>query len=104
MTVWEIPLTPLPQILRVNLAGASYMLRVLHRTTDMGGWCMDIADITGNLLVCGIPLVTGADLLGQYGYLNFGGQMYILSDGDRSAVPTFDGLGSASRLMWVTEP
>lgn len=103
-TVWEIPLSPLPQILRVNLAGTSYMLRLLYRSADMGGWIMDIADVTGNLLVCGIPLVTGADLLGQYGYLNFGGQLGIITDGDPDAVPTFDGLGSSSRLLWITEP
>jgi len=61
---------------------------------------MDISDNLGNPMVCGVPLVTGADLLAQYGYLGFQGKLYIVTDGFRAGVPTFDGLGVSSRLYY----
>ena len=55
-------------------------------------------------MVCGIPLVTGADLLAQYAYLGFPGQLWIWTDGVRDAVPSYLGLGLSSHLFFVTVP
>lgn len=102
MTLFEIPLSGAPQRFNISLAGTVYSLTFLYRDAPMGGWCLDINDNLGNPLVCGIPLITGADLLAQYAYLNFGGAMVIFSDGNKALVPTFDNLGSGSHLYWVT--
>jgi hypothetical protein len=106
MQAFEIPLTPSPQRFSIQLGGAAYSLTFQFRNAGLPGqggtWILDIADDLGNPLVCGIPLVTGADLLAQYGYLNFGGGLMVMSDGDPAAVPTFANLGVASHLYWIT--
>jgi len=56
---------------------------------------------TGALLIAGIALVTGTDLLGQYAYVGIGGALYVATDGNPDAVPTFDNLGGSCKLYWV---
>jgi hypothetical protein len=46
-------------------------------------------------------LVTGADLLEQFGYLDLGGAFIVQTDHDIDAVPTFANLGTAGRLYFV---
>lgn len=50
-----------------------------------GYWLMSIADANNNLLLSGIPLLTGAypaaNLLAQYGYLKIG-SAYLLNTGN----------------------
>jgi hypothetical protein len=99
MTVYEVPLTPQPQTLSVVFPnGQSYNLRLIYLFTPNDCWELDIADSDDNPLVQGIPLVTGADLLAQYEYLNFGCQMYCATDADPDAVPRFFNLGSSAHL------
>lgn len=100
MSIFEIPLKPsTPTKMAIQFPnGNTYNLRFAFVNVDQGGWIMDISDVNGNPLVCGIPLVTGADLLAQYAYLGLGGPMYVISDGWPAAVPTFANLGSGSRL------
>ena len=102
--VYEIPLSGMPQRFSIALLGVTYQLNFQYRAAPEAGWVMDIADVLGNPLVCGIPLVTGADLLAQYRYLNLGGMLWVLSDGDPVAVPSFENLGSGSHLYWWLEP
>ena len=101
MAVYEIPLSPQPQALNVTFpSGVSYDLRLVYLFTPNDCWELDINDSDGNPIVCGIPLVTGADLLAQYAYLNFGCKMYCTTDGDNSAVPRFYNLGNTAHL-WL---
>jgi hypothetical protein len=100
-TVSEIPLSGTPQFFTIALAGTTYQLVFTYRDAPGGGWVMDINDAQGNPIACGIPLVTGTDLLAQFGYLNFGGQLWVKSDGVPDALPTFDNLGTGSHLYWV---
>jgi hypothetical protein len=102
MNGFEIPLSGMPQRFRIALLGVTYQLNFQYRAAPMGGWVLDIADAAGVPLVCGIPLVTGHDLLEQYHYLNFGGALMVFSDGDPDAVPSFENLGSSSHLVWIT--
>lgn len=69
-----------------------------------GGWILDIlnsSDKPGRPIVCGIPLVTGANLLEQYSHLGISGELWVATDADPDAVPTFDNLGQAGRLYFV---
>jgi hypothetical protein len=103
LNAYEIPLTPEAQIFTVILGGVNYTLTLMWRSVDdIGGWVLDIGDGSNNPLVQGIPLVTGCDLLSQYKYLGFDGSLWVLTDGNATAVPTYPNLGSTSHLYFVT--
>ena len=98
---YEIPLSPSPQVFSVTLNGIQYELTFTWRDAAMGGWMMDIADRAGTPIACGLPLVTGSDLLAQFAYLDMRGGMTVLTDGDKFATPTFRNLGIRSHLFWM---
>lgn len=101
MSTYEIPLTPTPQTFSISLSGVDYLVTVRWNVAA-AAWCADLASVDGAAILAGVPLVTGADLLAQYGYLGLGGALVAQSDNDPDAVPTFDGLGVNGRLYWVT--
>ena len=84
------------------------MLKWCDVNTDpsQGGWVLDIRDTNNNVIIGGIPLVTGADLLAQYGYKNIGGggQLFVQSDSNPDQVPTYTNLGQTSHLYWYPNP
>lgn len=101
MTAYEVPLVAgTPQKVKVPLAGVTYTLTVKW-CVPANCWVVDIADATGTPILSGIPLITGADLLAQYGYLNFGGQIQCQTDHDLLAPPTFDNLGITGHAFFV---
>ena len=105
MQYFEIPLSPgKPTDFSVTLSGVPYQMSLRWRDNDQAGWVLDIFDINAQDLVCGIPLVTGLDLLMQYKYLGIQGSLVVLTDGDTWAAPTFDNLGTASHLYFVVGP
>jgi hypothetical protein len=104
MTPYEIPLSPQAQTFLVTLVGVQYRFTVQYRDAPNGGWTLDIATGAGAVLVAGIPLVTGANLLAQYAYLNIGVPLYVATDGDLTAVPTFQNLGQESHLYFTATP
>lgn len=101
MQTFEIPLTPNAQHFLVSLAGTQYEFTLQWRDAAQGGWILDIADSAGNPIVSGVPLITGANLLEQYAYLGIGGELWVQSDVDAGAVPTYQNLGSTSHLYFV---
>lgn len=62
----------------------------------------DISDSGGNPVLSGISVVTGADLLEQYAYLRFGGQLLAQTAHDPDAVPTFDNLGGDGKVFFLS--
>lgn len=99
--LYEIPLISEPQTLTLSLGGTDYALRL--RWNDHASlWILDIADADENDLVCGIPLVTGIDLLEQYQHLGFNGGLYAYEN-DTDVPPSFDTLGVSGGLVWATE-
>ena len=102
-TVYKIPLTPVPQDFGIVLASVSYNCRLQWNTVALC-WVLDIYDQNDNLLVGGIPLITGADLLAQYSYLDFGGQLIAQTDGTPDVVPSFTDLGASGNVYFVTSP
>lgn len=101
MTISKIPLTPQAQRFTITLAETIYRMRVTYNDRDVGGWVLDIGANDGTLIVAGIPLVPGTDLLAQYAYLQFGGMLVLTSDRGAGETPTFDGLGLTSHLFFV---
>ena len=98
--LWEIPLTPNPQRFAITLANIDLTMTVAWRNVGGAGWVLDIADANEVRVVSGIPLVTGVNLLGQYPHLGIPGALWVLTDGDTFAVPTFTNLGTGSHLYF----
>jgi hypothetical protein len=103
MTQYRIPLINVAQQLTISLAGVTYSLTVKWNSSA-NCWVVDIGDQNGVLLVGAIALVTGTDLLGQYGYLNFGGQLIAATDFNPDAPPTYSNLGTTGTVTFVTTP
>jgi hypothetical protein len=98
---FEIPLTPQAQVFSIALGGIPYQFTLMWRDAEMGGWFIDIADQNANPVVSGIPLVTGTDLLAQYAYLGFPGTLTVVTAGDPTAIPTYENLGTTSKLIFT---
>lgn len=103
MTRYEIPLTAEPQAFDIALAGVTYNLSLAWNVPAQC-WILDIADRNNVPLVDGISVVTGADLLEQYGYLAFGGRLIAETDGDLSLPPSFTNLGKESHVIFEAGP
>lgn len=100
-TPYLIPLSPTNQVFVISLAGTQYQLTFKWNDANQA-WTLDIADATGaNPIISGIPVVTGADLLAPYAYLNFGGQLIVQTTNNTNAVPTLANLGSAGQVYFV---
>lgn len=102
-SIVEIPVQPSQaQRFSVRLGGAVYNMRLTFNAAQDACWILDIGDGNGNLLVGGIPLVTGVNLVAQYAYLGFAGSLVCTTDRGAGEVPTFDGLGVTSHLYYLT--
>jgi len=102
MPLYKIPLTAVNQIFDIHLGGVHYQIE-LRWNAEMPAWVIDVADAnTGEALVLGIPLVTGCDLLGPYGYLGFQGALVAISDGSLEA-PDYGSLGTESNLYFIAD-
>lgn len=96
--VFLIPFVPAqPQSFQISLIGVTYTMKV--RWCDpFNCWIMDLSDISDDPILQGIPLITGADLLEQYGYLDLGFSLVVQTNNDADAVPTFNNLGLQGNL------
>jgi hypothetical protein len=103
-TAVEIPVVPSQaQRFAVTLGGVSYNIRLTFNAAQGACWILDIGDADGNLLVAGIPLVSGVDLLAQYRYLGIAGALLVTTDRGAGEVPAFDGLGVTSHLFYLSD-
>ena len=102
VTVSEIPLSDDPQTLSVTLGSTQYNLRIFWCEAGQQSWLMDLMDSGGNPIACGLPLVTGTDIIGQFKYLGIGGSLVATTDGSPDTPPAFDNLGSTSHLYFIT--
>lgn len=104
-TYYEIPLSGTHQAFSISLGEEDYRLTFVYRDMPEAGWVMDIATPERVQIISGVPLITGADLLGQYRHLNIGGGggLFVYTDGEPDAPPTFENLGTLSHLVWVPD-
>ncbi|MCK0552644.1 hypothetical protein KFO32_06075 [Pantoea ananatis] len=100
MTITEMPLQPQNQTFSTTIEGSLFKVTVIWRA---GCWYLDLSDSTGSLIAGGIPLVTGADLLAQYAYLNLGFSLFVVCDADDQDYPGENDLGIRSHLFIRTE-
>ena len=102
---FPIPLENGPQQVTVRLGGRNFTLTV--RWNHVAGyWTLDIAEraltgsVSGETLVSGVPMLSGHDLLQQYGYLDFPGVLFVQTNGNVNASPTYENLGIESFLYF----
>lgn len=102
MTPFEIPLQPIAQRLTTFLRATQYGL-TFSWCDPAECWMMDVADANGVDLLTGLPIVTGADILEQFPYLDIGeGALVAQTDHDADAVPTYANLGVQSHVYYLT--
>lgn len=99
--VYEIPLTPAtPQTLTAPLSGHDY--RLLLTWNHQGEyWMLDLSTAGGVWILRSVPMLPGRNLLGGFEHLSVGGELWVRTDGDPDAAPTFDSLGVTTRLYFV---
>lgn len=103
MAQYIIPLSGGSETFSITLAGEERQLTVRWNDADQGGWMLDISEPDGGGdILCSLPLITGADILGPYEHLNLGGKLVVWSETSDSA-PTEDNLGNAVKLHFITE-
>lgn len=102
MNWFLIPLISIPQTFQIQLNGVNYQLTVKWNAADDAGWQFDLADADTNTpLLAGQPLITGASCLAGLEYLGIDGDLWVYTNGDPDAVPTFTNLGIDSNLYFV---
>ena len=102
--LFEIPLSPTPQQFVIQLGTTTYQLTFKWNEL-MACWVMDMMDSSGTApILMGVPMVTGDDLFGQFGYLSLGGELLAQTDQNLAAPPTFSNLGTAGHVYFRTEP
>lgn len=100
-----IPGSPFSE--RVTIADVTYTLRFAWNTRS-ACWVMEFWDAANTTKVlCGVPLVTGCDLLEQFAYLPLAARtiMLVMTIGPSlspDTVPTFWNLGIDGHLYMIT--
>jgi hypothetical protein len=105
LNVLEVPLTARPQIVTAWLGDKEFQIR-LYWLKPAACWVIDLADVEGNPIANGIPLVTGADLFEQFQYTELRGGRLIVMSTDRppATVPGWGDLGVTGHVYWIRRP
>lgn len=99
---FQVPLSPRAQTLRCSLGADTFQL-TFRWNGFSSCWILDVEDADGNPVLHGLPCVTGLDMLAQHwAEMPVPGYLVPLTDGDPDAVPTFENLGVAGRILFVT--
>lgn len=100
MNISEIPLSPDNQQFVIAVSGVTYLMRINWRDPC---WHLDVFNADETPVVLALPLITGADLLAQYAYLDLGFVLVVGTDAVGQEKPTKNDLGITSHLYVVTE-
>lgn len=98
-TVYEVPLSPIPQFFSINIGGSDFVLTFTYNNL-MKYWVMDIANAGSVPLVTGIPLITGANLTAKYAYLKLP-SFFTQTTYSPDTPPTLTNLGRDAKLYSV---
>lgn len=98
----ELPLTPGAALFTVSIKGREFRFRLAYANTAEAGWFVDIGDGESNALVCGLPLLPGMNILGQFAYLGLGFGLLVSVTGKGDLPPTFEDMGAGMHLYVAT--
>lgn len=96
----EIPMTARNQWFSVTLNRVDYRWK-LYWLVPAQCWVVDIYDQEENKLLCGIPLITGTDILGQFVYVLEGNLVVISDQLPPDTVPDFTHLGVTGHVYYA---
>ena len=102
MAIYEIPLNPYAERFQIEIAGEPYYLQT-HWNVPMQRWTLDIGRSETEWLVTNLAMVNGLNLLEPYEHLGFNFELRLWIDGDLEGEASYDGLGTAAKLLVVTE-
>lgn len=102
--VFRIPLTNTAQSFNITLSGVSLTL-ITRWNEFMPAWELGFQDTnTQKNIFTFVPLVTGADLIGQFRYNGIlPGVLLCFTEGETDAIPTETNLGASANLFYITE-
>jgi hypothetical protein len=101
--VFRIPLINEPQRFVIDLNGKGFIFSCRYNTF-MEAWALDILDEkTATTLISCIPLIPGINLLQQHRHIGINGALIVTTDGDTTAYPTADNLGSDANLYFLVD-
>ncbi len=81
------------------MAGKNYNCTCKFNDAPEGGWVLDFADSeTNTSIIANLPLITGRNIFDGLDYLEFGCSLYVYTDGNAEAVPTYENLGIESNV------
>lgn len=101
MSIVRIPLINNPQTFDITINEKEYILTCKYNNSEEGGWVLDFADaLTGENIVANVPCITGLNMLEGLEYLGFDGILFVYTDGDQLAVPTYTNLGVESNVYF----
>lgn len=107
-----IPVTNYPdQPFRIELDGITFAMRVWWSDYDdnvkllvgddiQGQWYMDFVSTDGSIVMDGMALVTGCDMLEPYAFDGLGG-LWLVDDNGKATDPGLDDLGVNHSLIYV---
>jgi hypothetical protein len=98
--VFEIPLTPADQSLAITLGGVQYRLTLKWNAVAQA-WFLDSADVSGALLLGGVAVVTGVNLLEPFAYIGFTGGLFASTDDNLDQPPGQTTLGRTAHIYWA---
>lgn len=102
--VFRFPLVNVGQRFNINFGGQAFTM-TCRWNQQSPAWEVCFFDAnTGQPLLSCLPLVTGLDLLSQVRYQKVvSGQLICFTDGDITAPPTEQNLGSEANLYYISE-
>lgn len=101
--VFTIPLSSESETFEISLNGRAYLMTVRYND-EMPAWTMCMSDaLTLEPLITCLPLVAGVDLLDQFNHLGLNASMWIYTDGDENADPTYENLGTVANLYYTAK-
>lgn len=102
--LFVIPLVNVPQRFTIELSGTEYII-TSRWNGAMPAWVLDIADATTEeVLIAGLPLVSGIDLLAQHKHVGIPGRLLTSTCGcPMHMPPTLDNLGQDADLYYMVD-
>jgi hypothetical protein len=98
--VQEIPVTNDPRsTFSVELDGNTYTIKLHWNITD-AAWYMNLTGVTNDVVINGLKLVTGPDLLHPYSEIDLGG-LVVVDQSDAGLDSDFDNFGDNYILVYI---
>lgn len=84
----------------VTLGQTLYDVRFYYNDVEDGGWYVDFRDADNNPILLGQALTAGENVLQQFDYLGFPGEIWVSVNYDYNLEPDFNNIGSTGKVVF----